>query len=492
MRKKVIQKAPRKRQPLSPLGDLIETVHRLRAPGGCPWDRAQTHQSLRQHLIEETYEVLDVVDQIASSEDLKKERVKAAFQEELGDLMMQVLLHSEMANEVGAFSVLDVAQGLNDKLIRRHPHVFGDAQAHSADHALKNWEKEKAKEKKAPGASCLDGVPKHLPSLQKAARVIEKVTKVGFQWDTMHGPLNKVEEEFSELRTEIFELEEFQKSKKKTPAQEKKEIQIRERIESEMGDLLFTLANVSYLMKINPEDALRKNLGRFEKRFRHVESRIRGQGKTLEQSNLSEMDIYWNEAKALEKLRVVGLTGGIASGKSEVAALFVELGVPVLNADLLAKTISESNPAAKKAIESRFGTTDRKKLREVIFSDPKAKEDLEKILHPLVHEESLKIFQKLASNGQPLVIYEAAILVETGRHRTLDGLIVVDAPEKTRLERLVKRDGISKELGKRMISSQLHDEERNKQATFIIKNNSDLSRLKKQVKEFISQTQLYK
>src|SRR3954468_24276373 len=139
------------------ISHLIQTVHRLRAPGGCPWDRAQTHQSLRQYLIEEAYEVLDVLDQIQTPEDLKKEKVRLSFREELGDLLMQVLLHSEMTHEVGAFDIYDVARGLDEKLVRRHPHVFGEAKADSEESAFQTWERQKAKEKAAqPEASILD------------------------------------------------------------------------------------------------------------------------------------------------------------------------------------------------------------------------------------------------------------------------------------------------------------------------------------------------
>lgn len=275
---------------LAALSHLIETVHHLRAPGGCPWDRAQTHQSLRQYLIEEAYEVLDVLDQIGSPEDLKKENLRKIFREELGDLLMQVLLHSEMANEQGAFDIHDVASALADKLIRRHPHVFGDQQANNEEIAFQTWEKQKAKEKAAnPDASVLDGVPRGLPALQRAARVIEKVTKVGFQWTDMKGPLAKVEEEIAELRAEVEKLE-------KNPDDES-----RARVANEMGDLFFTLSNVAYLMKINPEDSLRGTLSRFDRRFRHVEKSLRSQGKSPETSTLEEMDLYWDEAKALEK-----------------------------------------------------------------------------------------------------------------------------------------------------------------------------------------------
>ena len=193
---------------LGTLAEVIETVHRLRAPGGCPWDRKQTHQSLRPYLIEEAYEVLDVLDEVHSTEDLKKPKIKAAFKEELGDLLMQVLLHSEMTHEEDAFDFYDVAAGLNEKLIRRHPHVFGDVKADSAESAFVNWEKEKAKEKAGnPEASVLDGTPKGLPSLQRTGRVIEKVSKVGFQWKDLKGPIEKLDEELGEFKEEVIALE---------------------------------------------------------------------------------------------------------------------------------------------------------------------------------------------------------------------------------------------------------------------------------------------
>jgi tetrapyrrole methylase family protein/MazG family protein len=268
----------------STLTKLIETVHRLRAPGGCPWDRAQTHQSLRPYLIEEAYEVLDCLDRVESTEDLQKDAVRLPLKEELGDLLMQVLLHSEMTKEAGAFDIYDVAAGLDEKLIRRHPHVFGEVKADSADTALANWEKQKAKEKAAnPDASVLDGLPKGMPALQRAGRVIEKVTKVGFQWPDLEGPLGKMEEELGELKKEI--------ASGASP----------ERIAAELGDLLFSVCNVASFLKIQPEDALRSQLSRFEKRFRHVEKRVKESGKGPGEAPLEEMDLYWNEAKALEK-----------------------------------------------------------------------------------------------------------------------------------------------------------------------------------------------
>jgi tetrapyrrole methylase family protein/MazG family protein len=274
------------------LADVIKTVHQLRAPGGCPWDIKQTHQSLRPYLIEEAYEVLDVLDQVHTTEDLKNAKIKSNFKEELGDVLMQVLLHSEMADQEKAFDFYDVANTLNEKLIRRHPHVFGEVKADNADAALQNWEKEKAKEKAAnPEASVLDGTPKGLPSLQRTGRVIEKVSKVGFQWKDLKGPIEKLDEELGEFKEEVIALE-------KAPEGGEKD-QARARLQAELGDLIFSLCNVAYLMKLSPEDAIRGTLGRFEARFRHVEKRLKQAGKTPEQSNLEEMDKYWDEAKTL-------------------------------------------------------------------------------------------------------------------------------------------------------------------------------------------------
>jgi MazG family protein len=278
---------------LQRLADLIQTVHRLRAPGGCPWDRKQTHQSLRPYLIEEAYEALDTIDAVHSPEDLKRDEVKLPFREELGDVLMQVVLHAEMASETGAFDFYDVAEGLNDKLIRRHPHVFGDVPAESADAAVATWERQKQKEKaEKKDASVLDGLPKGLPSLQRAERVIEKVTRVGFQWPDLHGPLAKVEEELGELKAEVLALE-------KAPEHEKEAL--RKKLGSELGDVLFTIANVAYLSGIKPEDALREQLHRFESRFKHVEKRSREENLPLENCKLEQMDVWWDEAKKLER-----------------------------------------------------------------------------------------------------------------------------------------------------------------------------------------------
>ncbi|MGE0615505.1 MAG: nucleoside triphosphate pyrophosphohydrolase [Bacteriovoracia bacterium] len=272
--------------------DLIETVRRLRAPDGCPWDREQTHQSLRPYLIEEAYEVLSVIDQIDDVKKLQDGKIRQEFREELGDLWLQVLLHSEMASETGAFNIYDVAQVLNEKLVRRHPHVFGDAKADSADAAYANWEQQKAAEKaKNPQASVLDGLPKALPQLQRAARLIEKVTKVGFQWPDMEGPLAKLEEE----------LEEFKEIAANLPPGQTPDTETAAKLEHELGDVLFSICNLAFLMKANPEDALRTTLARFERRFRHVEKRLKEKGSSPAQSNLEEMDRYWDEAKALEK-----------------------------------------------------------------------------------------------------------------------------------------------------------------------------------------------
>lgn len=274
--------------------DLARTVHRLRAPGGCPWDIKQTHASLRPYLIEEAYEAVECIDALADaaaterSEGVQNFQNFQNFKEELGDVLLQVVLHAQLAQESGNFDVADIAQSLDEKLVRRHPHVFGSESVQDSDEVLKNWEKRKADEKKAQTpdgsspASVLSGLPRALPALQRTARMIEKVTKVGFQWPDLQGPMQKVEEEWNELKAEI-----------KPTIDEKS----RSRIESELGDVLFSLCNVAHLLKINPEDALRGTLARFESRFRYVETGLHARGKRPEESTLEEMDQLWNEAK---------------------------------------------------------------------------------------------------------------------------------------------------------------------------------------------------
>ncbi|OFZ21020.1 MAG: nucleoside triphosphate pyrophosphohydrolase [Bdellovibrionales bacterium GWB1_55_8] len=278
---------------LKPIEELIQTVHRLRAPDGCPWDREQTHQSIRQYFIEETYETIEVLDQIDKPEDVRKEQILGRLREELGDVLLQVLLHSEMADEQKAFNFVEVAKALNEKLIRRHPHVFGETRVKDSEHAFQSWEKQKAKEKASkPDASVLDGVPKGLPAVQRATRVIEKVTKVGFQWTGLEGPLSKVDEELGELKAEI---ELLQKAGSDPAAQSL----ARKKIGHELGDLFFSICNLAHMLRVSPEDSFRGTIQRFESRFRHVEKRLKEIGKTPEQSTLEEMDRYWDEAKRL-------------------------------------------------------------------------------------------------------------------------------------------------------------------------------------------------
>ena len=258
----------------------------------------QTHQSLRQYVIEEAYEVLEVLDRIDSSERLKSDPALAAtFQEELGDLLLQVVLHSEMASETGALDFFRVAQGLADKLIRRHPHVFGEVQVEGAEGVLQNWEKQKAAEKaaKSSDSSVLDGLPKGLPALQRTTRLIDKVTRVGFQWNDLNGPLEKLAEELGEFQHEVRELEALEKTPGSAGAPSVDSL--RAKAQAELGDLLFSLCNIGFLLKLDPEDALRGTLHRFEGRFRHVEKRLRENGKKPEESTLEEMDRYWEEAK---------------------------------------------------------------------------------------------------------------------------------------------------------------------------------------------------
>ena len=251
--------------------ELVEIMARLRGSGGCPWDREQTHESIKPYLIEETYEVLEAID----------EQDPAKLREELGDLILQVVFHAQMAEEAGAFSIADVLGTISDKLRRRHPHVFGDVKAETAQEVLFNWEQIKQAERRREKgeASLLDGVPRELPALLRAHRLQEKASRVGFDWAEAQEVLRKVEEELAELRAAM-------------------QAQGTDRMEAEMGDLLFALVNLSRFIAVNPEEALRKTIARFIARFRFIEEELVRRGRSLKQASLQEMDALWADAKA--------------------------------------------------------------------------------------------------------------------------------------------------------------------------------------------------
>ena len=248
-----------------PFDRLVDIMHQLRQK--CPWDRKQTRESLKPYLIEEAYEVLDAIE----SNDPEK------LKEELGDLMLQAVFHAEIAKEKGEFDIYDVIDFLCNKLIYRHPHVFGDLKVRDAEEVLKNWEKLKQKEKNHKG-SVLDGVPEQLPALIQAYRLQEKASKVGFDWEDVEGVKAKVEEEWKELLEAIA-------------TKDKKEI------EEELGDLLFAIANLARFLGVDPESALRGCNRRFKERFKFIEAKLREEGKRPEEVDLSYLDRLWEEAK---------------------------------------------------------------------------------------------------------------------------------------------------------------------------------------------------
>lgn len=245
------------------LSALIDVVRHLRSPQGCPWDREQTHASLRATMLEEAYEVLEAID----------EQSMPKLREELGDVLLQVLMQAEIAEEAGDFSLGDVADSVREKLVRRHPHVFGDVKVSGADEVVRNWEQLKAAE--YGRESALDGVQRSLPALQWSWSLQRRAANVGFDWPNVDGALEKVREELDELR--------------EAPTVEARE--------AEFGDLLFTLVNVARKLGINPEDALRGTTGRFEARFRMMEQQARAEGKSLRDLDIEELDRYWEAAK---------------------------------------------------------------------------------------------------------------------------------------------------------------------------------------------------
>lgn len=248
-------------------GRLYNIMRELRTR--CPWDKEQTHDSLRQYLLEEVYEVLETLDE-KHYEELRKE---------MGDLMLQIMFHSRIASENKFFDVDDVIRSLNDKLIRRHPHVFGEVEANNAEQVLKNWEQIKLTE--ANRNSVLDGVPRTMPSLARAFRVQEKASRVGFDWGHIKDVWPKVYEELKELE-EALDKRDLKKT------------------EEELGDVLFSIVNISRFLEVNPEDALRGTIEKFMRRFRYVERKFAESSRNMKDATLEEMDVFWNEAKKME------------------------------------------------------------------------------------------------------------------------------------------------------------------------------------------------
>ncbi len=259
---------------------LAAVQARLRAPDGCPWDREQTHASLRTYLIEEAYEVLEALE---SGDDGK-------FAEEMGDLLLQIMFHSQIAKEEGRFTVSDVIREVHDKMVRRHPHVFGKKRAKDTAEVLKNWEQIKKEERAAAGkdaggakkedrpASLLDGVSKALPATLEALHLTRRAARIGFDWDSVEGVIDKMKEEAGEIREAVGAKDS-------------------ERIEEEMGDLLFAAVNVARFLQVDPEIALKKANAKFSARFRQMEKLAVERGKALADVPRGEMERLWEEVK---------------------------------------------------------------------------------------------------------------------------------------------------------------------------------------------------
>ena len=258
--------------------ELVELIARLRAPGGCPWDREQTHESLKPMLLEEAYEVIEAIDEGNDEE----------FKGELGDLLLQVVFHSNIATEENRFTIADVIERVASKMIRRHPHVFGQDTASTSTEVLRNWEAIKAAELEAKGAqndgSMLDSVSTKLPAVMEAFQMTTKVSRVDFDWPDVAGVIEKLDEEVSELKEAVSH---------QSPSHKE--------ISDEVGDLLFVAVNVARLLGVDPESALKASNRKFRRRFRYIEDRLKEQGRKPADSDHTEMDALWDEAKEMEK-----------------------------------------------------------------------------------------------------------------------------------------------------------------------------------------------
>jgi len=257
--------------PKSEFEKLVDIMAALRGEKGCPWDREQTRESLKPFLVEETYEVLEAID------EGNPEKIK----EELGDLLFQIVFHCQVARERKEFDINDVISKITEKMIGRHPHVFGEATYETSEEVLKQWEERKKEEGKSR-ESILEGIPRELPSLLRAHRIQARASRVGFDWKQVEDVVEKLDEELKEFREAL----------------ERKD---QKEIEDELGDVFFVLVNISRFVGVNPEDALRKTISKFISRFRYIEMKSAEAGKSLSGMSLEEMDALWDEAKGKEK-----------------------------------------------------------------------------------------------------------------------------------------------------------------------------------------------
>jgi MazG family protein len=258
--------------------ELVAVMERLRAPGGCPWDREQTYASLAQYLVEETYETFEAIQEADRTGDTTNLR------EELGDILLQVVFHSTIAAEKGDFTIDQVVKGVTEKLVLRHPHVFGEEELKTAADVLNNWDKLKANEREKSGKverekdSILDEVTTHFPALLEGLKLTKKAAKVGFDWENVGQIYDKLNEELDELNRAISDDEQA-------------------KIEEEIGDLLFVVVNLARKLEVEPETALKRTNRKFRQRFKYIEKQLKARGRTLEESNVEEMDALWNAAK---------------------------------------------------------------------------------------------------------------------------------------------------------------------------------------------------
>jgi ATP diphosphatase len=282
----------------------VSIMARLRGPGGCPWDREQTFDSIKPYTLEESYEVLEAIDN----------RDWQELEGELGDLLLQVLFYAQMAQETERFSIDDVLERLCRKLVDRHPHVFGDAQADTAADVLRNWEARKLQEKKKrrgeglensqPNSeSVLAGVSSAMPALLEAHKLSSRAAHVGFDWPEIRGLFEKLEEETTELQQELQALPSPKAGTQATPASRKPQLPeaIRHRLESEVGDMFFVLVNIARYLDLDPESALRKTNRKFKRRFQWMEGRLGAGGRGPHQASLDELEALWKQAKAQEQ-----------------------------------------------------------------------------------------------------------------------------------------------------------------------------------------------
>ncbi len=437
--------------------DLLSLIRELRAPGGCHWEQKQTHRSLKRFLIEEAHELAEVLDDIHSDENLLQNPIlKKSLVEEIGDILYNLLLHATIAEEKKTANLSEIILALKSKLMRRHPRVDSGLQVGNDDQELEDWRAQKKDRK-----SLIGRLPNDLPALYRVFRVFERLSRFGFKRKIV------LKEAMSDFLASL---------QQESPMDEAA-------LKNKLVHCVFEMVQFAYTINLNLEDALIAYSKRFEKQFRFVEQYMRFTQQSYEELPPSEQENIWKKAEKFEQLQLWALFGGAGSGKSSVRKILESHHFLCIDFDVLNQE-AWRDPEVLRRIQDVFQTSDKSIIKRVIFNDLEKKQQLEAIVHP--HIEMLFFKHILNYLNQKVIVCELSLLVESGKARDFDKLILVDADPHLRKFRLMMRDQISEDLAEKIINQQLPSSVLKNYANIVINNSTSLPDLESQLRDLNS------